>query len=89
MHIPPRQVVGIQIFANVLALPVNCTSLSVQPPKDQWTYSFSRCLIDGVMRWIIDSKFDILTGKVPDPTNVWTAQDFKSYNTAGEPLARR
>lgn len=36
------------------------------------------------MRWIVDAKFDILTGLKPDPTNVWTAQDFKSYNTAGE-----
>lgn len=84
MHIPPREVIGIQIFANMLGLPVNCTSLPAQPSENQWTHPRSLLCADGVMRWIVDAKFDILTGLKPDPTNVWTAQDFKSYNTAGE-----
>lgn len=50
-----------QIFANMLALPVNY----------------------GVMRWVIASKFDYVSGKVVDPQGQWTGQDFKSYNTAG------
>ncbi|KAJ7464217.1 OPT oligopeptide transporter [Mycena galericulata] len=37
----------------------------------------------GVMRWILYTKFDYLTGVRHDPTGEWTAQDFKSYNTAG------
>ncbi|WWD19463.1 hypothetical protein CI109_103923 [Kwoniella shandongensis] len=60
-HLPPRTVIGIQIFANMLALPINY----------------------GVMRWVIDSKFDYVSGKVVDPTGQWTGQEFKSYNTAG------
>ncbi|WRT67432.1 OPT family small oligopeptide transporter [Kwoniella shivajii] len=60
-HIPPRQVIGAQILANMLALPVNY----------------------GVMRWVLASKFDYVSGKIPDPAGQWTGQDFKSYNTAG------
>ncbi|WWD00409.1 hypothetical protein V866_007322 [Kwoniella sp. B9012] len=60
-HIPPRTVVGIQILANMLALPVNY----------------------GVMRWVIASKFDYVSGKIADPAGQWTGQEFKSYNTAG------
>ncbi|KAJ7443213.1 OPT oligopeptide transporter [Mycena galericulata] len=37
----------------------------------------------GVMRWILYTKYDYLTGVRHDPTGEWTAQDFKSYNTAG------
>lgn len=50
-----------QIFANMIALPVNY----------------------GVMRWVIATKFDYVSGKVTDPLGQWTGQDFKSYNTAG------
>lgn len=60
-HLPPRDVIGVQILANLLALPVNY----------------------GVMRWVISSKFDYVSGKVPDPNGQWTGQEFKSYNTAG------
>ncbi|KAJ7174114.1 OPT oligopeptide transporter [Mycena crocata] len=61
LHLPPRQVIGIQIMAAFVGLPVNY----------------------GVMRWILDTKLDYLTGVLADPTGQWTAQDFKSYNTAG------
>ncbi|KAI8292889.1 Oligopeptide transporter 2 [Colletotrichum sp. SAR11_240] len=61
LHLPPREVIGIQIIANMLALPVNY----------------------GVMRWVIASKFDYVSGRVPDPAGQWTGQEFKSYNTAG------
>ncbi|CAI0652967.1 unnamed protein product [Colletotrichum noveboracense] len=61
LHLPPRDVIGIQIIANMLALPVNY----------------------GVMRWVIASKFDYVSGRVPDPAGQWTGQEFKSYNTAG------
>ncbi|CAG8387696.1 unnamed protein product [Penicillium salamii] len=61
LHLPPRQVIGIQILANLFALPINY----------------------GVMRWVIASKFDYVSGKVKDPLGQWTGQEFKSYNTAG------
>ncbi|KAF3800837.1 Oligopeptide transporter 5 [Colletotrichum gloeosporioides] len=61
LHLPPRDVIGIQIIANMLALPINY----------------------GVMRWVIASKFDYVSGRVPDPAGQWTGQEFKSYNTAG------
>ncbi|KAH0443797.1 OPT oligopeptide transporter [Colletotrichum camelliae] len=61
LHLPPRDVIGIQIIANMLALPVNY----------------------GVMRWVIASKFDYVSGRIPDPAGQWTGQEFKSYNTAG------
>ncbi|KAF0325673.1 OPT oligopeptide transporter [Colletotrichum asianum] len=61
LHLPPRDVIGIQIIANMLALPVNY----------------------GVMRWVIASKFDYVSGRVSDPAGQWTGQEFKSYNTAG------
>ncbi|KAL3421551.1 putative plant-like oligopeptide transporter [Phlyctema vagabunda] len=61
LHLPPRDVIGIQILANMLALPINY----------------------GVMRWVIASKFDYVSGRVVDPQGQWTGQDFKSYNTAG------
>ncbi|OLN98074.1 Oligopeptide transporter 2-like protein 2 [Colletotrichum chlorophyti] len=61
LHLPPRSVVGIQIIANMLALPINY----------------------GVMRWVIASKFDYVSGRIPDPQGQWTGQEFKSYNTAG------
>ncbi|OCF42319.1 hypothetical protein I317_03823 [Kwoniella heveanensis CBS 569] len=60
-HLPPRQVIGIQILANMLAIPINY----------------------GVMRWVIASKFDYVSGRVADPQNQWTGQEFRSYNTAG------
>lgn len=37
----------------------------------------------GVMLWVLDTKFEYVTGKVKDPLGQWTGQDFKSYNTAG------
>jgi hypothetical protein len=37
----------------------------------------------GVMRWVIASKFDYVSGRKVDPQGQWTGQDFKSYNTAG------
>ncbi|CAG8158002.1 unnamed protein product [Penicillium olsonii] len=61
LHLPPRQVIGIQILANLFALPINY----------------------GVMRWVIASKFDYVSGKKKDPLGQWTGQEFKSYNTAG------
>ncbi|KAI1849109.1 hypothetical protein JX266_005070 [Neoarthrinium moseri] len=61
LHLPPRQVIGVQILANMVALPVNY----------------------GVMRWVLATKFDYVSGKVADPLGQWTGQDFKSYNTAG------
>ncbi|KAL2854567.1 OPT oligopeptide transporter protein-domain-containing protein [Aspergillus pseudodeflectus] len=61
LHIPPRQVIGIQIVANVLALPINY----------------------GVMRWVLATKFDYVSGKKKDPLGQWTGQEFQSYNTAG------
>ncbi|KAF4768045.1 hypothetical protein HAV15_002599 [Penicillium sp. str.  len=61
LHLPPRQVIGIQVIANMLALPINY----------------------GVMRWVIATKFDYVSGKKNDPLGQWTGQDFQSYNTAG------
>ncbi|KAJ0414203.1 OPT oligopeptide transporter protein-domain-containing protein [Aspergillus carlsbadensis] len=61
LHLPPRQVIGIQIVANVLALPINY----------------------GVMRWVLATKFDYVSGKEKDPLGQWTGQEFQSYNTAG------
>ncbi|KAL4903959.1 hypothetical protein BDW74DRAFT_185969 [Aspergillus multicolor] len=61
LHLPPRQVIGIQIIANILALPINY----------------------GVMRWVLATKFEYVSGQKPDPLGQWTGQDFKSYNTAG------
>lgn len=37
----------------------------------------------GVMRWVIATKFDYVSGQVTDPQGQWTGQDFASYNTAG------
>lgn len=37
----------------------------------------------GVMRWVVASKFEYISGKKTDPTGQWTGQTFKSYNTAG------
>ncbi|KAL2786913.1 OPT oligopeptide transporter protein-domain-containing protein [Aspergillus keveii] len=61
LHIPPRQVIGIQIVANVLALPINY----------------------GVMRWVLATKFDYVSGQKKDLLGQWTGQEFQSYNTAG------
>ncbi|KAL2289580.1 hypothetical protein FJTKL_01837 [Diaporthe vaccinii] len=61
LHIPPRDVIGIQIIANMISLPVNY----------------------GVMRCVLATKYDYLTGKLDDPSGQWTAQDFTSYNTEG------
>ncbi|KAK1972368.1 OPT oligopeptide transporter [Colletotrichum sublineola] len=61
LHLPPRQVVSMQIIANLIALPVNY----------------------GAMRWVIASKFDYVSGRIPDPQGQWTGQEFKSFNTAG------
>lgn len=61
MHIPPRDVIGIQLFAFVVSLPVNY----------------------GVMRWILATKYDYITGAKTDPSGQWTGQDFQSYNTEG------
>lgn len=83
MHISPRDVIGIQIFANMLGLPINCASSPCSLLPAQCARSADtdtqhlRPHTDGVMRWIIDAKFDVLTGIKPDLTNVWTAQDFK------------
>ncbi|KAL5332425.1 OPT oligopeptide transporter protein-domain-containing protein [Aspergillus crustosus] len=61
LHIPPRVVVGIQIIANMLALPINY----------------------GVMRWVLATKFDYVSGREKDALGQWTGQEFQSYNTAG------
>ncbi|KAL2801979.1 OPT oligopeptide transporter protein-domain-containing protein [Aspergillus granulosus] len=61
LHLPPRQVIAIQITANVLALPINY----------------------GVMRWVLATKFDYVSGRTKDPLGQWTGQEFQSYNTAG------
>ncbi|KAK1543625.1 OPT oligopeptide transporter [Colletotrichum paranaense] len=61
LHLPPRDVIGVQIIANMIALPINY----------------------GVMRRVIASKFDYVSGRVADPQGQWTGQEFKSYNTAG------
>ncbi|OHF00492.1 OPT oligopeptide transporter [Colletotrichum orchidophilum] len=61
LHLPPRDVIGVQIIANMISLPINY----------------------GVMRWVISSKFDYVSGRVADPQGQWTGQEFKSYNTAG------
>ncbi|KAH7126019.1 OPT oligopeptide transporter [Dactylonectria macrodidyma] len=61
LHLPPRDVIGMQIVANMLALPINY----------------------GVMRWVIATKFEYVSGQVVDPQGQWTGQEFKSYNTAG------
>ncbi|KAL5002852.1 OPT oligopeptide transporter protein-domain-containing protein [Aspergillus recurvatus] len=61
LHLPPRQVIGIQIIANMLALPINY----------------------GVMRWVLATKFEYVSGQKPDPLGQWTGQEFQSYNTAG------
>ncbi|KIY68861.1 OPT oligopeptide transporter [Cylindrobasidium torrendii FP15055 ss-10] len=36
-----------------------------------------------IMRWVLSSKMDYLREIVDDPNGQWTAQDLKSYNTAG------
>lgn len=36
-----------------------------------------------VMRWVLDTKFDYVSGKEVDPTGQWTGQEFQSYNSAG------
>ncbi|KAJ4389340.1 hypothetical protein N0V93_006807 [Gnomoniopsis smithogilvyi] len=61
LHIPPRDVIGIQLLAFVVALPVNY----------------------GVMRWVLATKYDYVTGAKTDPSGQWTGQDFQSYNTEG------
>ncbi|CRG92406.1 hypothetical protein PISL3812_09465 [Talaromyces islandicus] len=37
----------------------------------------------GVVRWALNTKYDYLTGKTPDPLNQWTGQQIQSYNTMG------
>lgn len=37
----------------------------------------------GVMRWVIATKWDYVTGAKTDPSGQWTGQDFQSYNTDG------
>ncbi|KAF4126212.1 oligopeptide transporter [Geosmithia morbida] len=37
----------------------------------------------GVVRWVLDTKFDYLTGAKEDPTHQWTAQDLTSNLTMG------
>ncbi|CAN8096086.1 unnamed protein product [Discula destructiva] len=61
MHIPPRDVIGIQLFAFVVSLPVNY----------------------GVMRWVLATKYDYITGAKTDPSGQWTGQNFQSYNSEG------
>ncbi|KAJ5105173.1 hypothetical protein NUU61_002520 [Penicillium alfredii] len=36
-----------------------------------------------VVRWVMDTKGDYLTGKKNDPLNQWTGQSLQSYNTMG------
>lgn len=36
-----------------------------------------------VVRWVLDTKFDYLTGAVEDPTHQWTAQSLASNLTMG------
>ncbi|EFX03567.1 putative plant-like oligopeptide transporter [Grosmannia clavigera kw1407] len=61
LHLPPRTVIGMQIVANTVALPINYA----------------------VMRWVLATKFDYISGKKTDPQGQWTGQDFASYNTDG------
>ncbi|KAL4800206.1 OPT oligopeptide transporter protein-domain-containing protein [Aspergillus venezuelensis] len=56
-----RVVIGIQIIANMLALPINY----------------------GMMRWVLATKFEYVSGQKEDPLGQWTGQDFQSYYTAG------
>lgn len=37
----------------------------------------------GVVRWVLNTKFDYLSGKKQDPLNQWTGQQIQSYNTMG------
>ncbi|KAK1141690.1 OPT super [Aspergillus melleus] len=37
----------------------------------------------GVMRWVLNTKSDYLTGVKPDPLNQWTGQTLQSYKTMG------
>lgn len=37
----------------------------------------------GVMRWVLSTKFDYVSGKIPDPNGQWTGQEFTNYNSAG------
>ncbi|KAL2825490.1 OPT oligopeptide transporter protein-domain-containing protein [Aspergillus cavernicola] len=37
----------------------------------------------GVMRWILATKFEYVSGQKPDPLGQWTGQEFQAYNTAG------
>lgn len=37
----------------------------------------------GVMRWVLASKWEHITGETEDRNGQWTGQDFKSYNTDG------
>lgn len=37
----------------------------------------------GVMRWVLETKYDYITGVVTDPSGQWTGQSFQSYNTDG------
>lgn len=61
LHIPPRDVIGIQVIANIVGLVVNYA----------------------VMRWVLVTKFDYITGVKTDPSGQWTGQSFQSYNTDG------
>ena len=36
-----------------------------------------------VIRWVLDTKFDYLTGEVEDPTHQWTGQALASSLTLG------
>ena len=36
-----------------------------------------------VMRWVLDTKRDYLTGAVEDPAHIWTGQSLASYLTMG------
>ncbi|KAL1962100.1 hypothetical protein VTN77DRAFT_567 [Rasamsonia byssochlamydoides] len=37
----------------------------------------------GVVRWVLNTKFDYLSGAKQDPLNQWTGQAIQSYNTMG------
>ncbi|KAF8853899.1 putative plant-like oligopeptide transporter [Acephala macrosclerotiorum] len=52
LHLPPRDVMGMQILASIITLPVNY----------------------GVMRAVIFSKFDYVSGKIVDPSGQWTVR---------------
>ncbi|KAJ6543267.1 OPT oligopeptide transporter [Mycena vulgaris] len=80
LHIPPRQVIGIQILAAFVGLPINSDAMGF---KTGSCAGFWRR--NSTVRLRDNANFDRtdMTGIKTDLTGQWTAQHFKSYNTAG------